>query len=101
MIDTAVNVALLLFRNGALVPPSRSGEFTGLRQPPTDLVQPSAQARVIDMAVNIALLLFRNGALVPRSTCGELAGQIQRPTERLSLLERDDDFRLLPRLGAD
>ena len=56
VIDAAVNVALLLFRYGALEPRLCGGELTGACQAVARLVQAFAEARVIDAAVNVALL---------------------------------------------
>src|SRR6266849_3450809 len=65
VIDPAVNVALLLFCDGALVPGTGSVELTGARQAVADKVQAYPEALVIDPAVNVALLGFGDGVLVP------------------------------------
>jgi len=67
VIDSAVNVALLFFRDGALEPRTRGAELPGARQTAADLVQTSAKALVIDTALNVALLFFRNSTLEPRT----------------------------------
>jgi hypothetical protein len=74
VIDTAVNVALLGLRDGALEPRTGGGELRGARQTIAHLVQASAEALVIDAAVNVTLLFFRHGALEPRTRGGELPG---------------------------
>ena len=77
MIDPAVNVALLLLRDSALVPRTRGGELTGARQAVAHLVQACAEALVIDPAVHVALLRLRDRALEPGTRRGELAGARQ------------------------
>jgi hypothetical protein len=78
--DSAVDVALLLFRYGALVPRTGGGKLTGARQTVTHLVQARAEARVMDSAVDVALLPFRYGGCdrhFGRSTKGS-PGRSQR-----------------------
>src|SRR5258706_610813 len=77
VIDAAVNVALLLSGDGALVPRTGVGELTGARQTVAHVVQGYAEALVIDAAVNVALLLSSDGAFVPPTSVRELAGARQ------------------------
>jgi hypothetical protein len=77
VIDPAVNVALLGFRDGALEPGTGCTELTGAAQAVAHLVQASAKARVIDPAVNIALLGLHDGALEPHTSSDKLAGAAQ------------------------
>ncbi len=77
MIDAAVNFALLLSGDCALVPRTGVGELTGARQTVAHVVQGYAEALVIDAAVNVALLLSSDGAFVPPTSVRELAGARQ------------------------
>jgi hypothetical protein len=65
VIDSAVDVALLDFGDGALEPGTDGGELTGAQQAVAHLVQAPAESFVIDSAVDVALLDFGDGTLVP------------------------------------
>jgi hypothetical protein len=77
-----VNVALLGFLNGALVPEAGGNKVAGVEQAVTHLVHVCAEAGVIDPAVDVPLFFFFDGALEP-ATRGVKVPGIQEATADL------------------